>query len=323
MKLVADFVQSYSQNAGLSVSFTASTDQVLGIFGPSGAGKTTLLRCIAGLEKPAKGKISYGDEVWFDSEKKINLPAHKRGVGFLFQNFALFPHLTVLENIRYGLRANPERSSRTQDIFERLKLGGLEQRRPSQLSGGQKQRVALARALVLRPKIVLLDEPLSTLDQPARLEMRAELKDVLKAARVPVLLVTHDRVEAEVLADELLLLNAGEIRQRGAPLDVFDHPVDLASARAVGIENFLKKHGQETLCFRAENVELKESGHSGKDQAELISLAPEGPFLRVRLKILGGDHQSITALIPKSANLPSKLHIGQTYSVFISDAMSL
>ena len=329
--LTVDFIQSYSTinrgpAVGLKVSFSAQPQHVLGVFGPSGAGKTTLLRCLAGLENPVQGRIQFGDDVWFDADKKTNLSPSKRGVGYLFQSFALFPHLTVLDNVGYGLRTltPQQRFERITDIFERLKLKGLEKRRPSQLSGGQKQRVALARTLVTQPKLLLLDEPLSTLDLPARLELRAELKDLLTAMRVPVLLVTHDRIEAEVLSDELLLLSAGEIRQRGTPDEVFSRPRDLATARAVGVDNFLKKRGQsQTICFRAENVSLKERGHPECEQAELISLSSEGPFFRVNLKMQSEDQPMITALIPRAAALSSKLHTGQTYSVAISESLSL
>jgi len=179
---------------------------VVVLFGPSGAGKTTILRCLAGLERPVSGFIRVGDAVWFDAARGLCRTPQERDVGFLFQEYALFPHLTVVENIGYGLAGLPKaaRREKVDSTLERFDLAGLADRRPRQLSGGQQQRVALARVLVRTPRLLLLDEPLSALDASLRGELRGELARVLDALNIPVVLITHDAAEAADLADVVL-----------------------------------------------------------------------------------------------------------------------
>src|SRR5204862_120663 len=208
------------------------------LFGRSGSGKSTTLRCLAGLERPERGTIRFGDEVWFDAERGIFLPPQRRRIGYLFQDYALFPHLRVAQNIGYGLGkiAAPERRQRIEEITTLLGLAGLEDRYPKQLSGGQQQRVALARALVCRPRLLLLDEPLSTLDAPTREHLRRQLRHWLVQLRIATILVTHDRVEAIALGDHVVIFEAGRVRQSGSVQQVFSAPVDLAVARIVGVD---------------------------------------------------------------------------------------
>lgn len=179
---------------------------ITALFGPSGAGKTTLLRCLAGLERPECGEIRAGDEIWFDSARRRCLSPQQRGVGYLFQEYALFPHLSVAENIAYGLADLPKagRWEKVDSFLQRFDLAGLADRRPRQLSGGQQQRVALARALACKPRLLLLDEPLSALDAGLREELRRELASILADLDIPVVLITHDAAEASDLADEVL-----------------------------------------------------------------------------------------------------------------------
>ena len=181
------------------------------LFGPSGCGKTTVLRCLSGLERPEQGRIQFGDEVWFDAESKAHLSPQQRGIGFVFQDYALFPHLSVAENIGFGLHDLPkaERRERVEAILDRYGLTAHAHKRPRQLSGGQQQRVALARALLRRPRLLLLDEPLSALDTDLRESLRQDLCENLRSLDIPVILVTHDRAEAELIADRIVEMRTG------------------------------------------------------------------------------------------------------------------
>jgi molybdate transport system ATP-binding protein len=186
----------------------ATRHSITVLFGPSGCGKTTVLRCLAGLERPEHGRIIFGDDVWFDSDTKTHLSPQKRGIGLVFQDYALFPHLSVAENIAYGLDAlpKPERQTRVDEIIQRFGLDEQRHRRPRQISGGQQQRVALARALVTQPRLLLLDEPLSALDTGLRNELREDLRIQLKTLDIPVVLVTHDQAEAELLGAQIIMM---------------------------------------------------------------------------------------------------------------------
>ncbi len=239
-ELVADFEKRFPGGPLVQIQLRESVDDfsLTVLFGPSGSGKTTALRCLAGLERPDRGFIRFGGETWFDSERRILVPPQRRRVGYLFQDYALFPHLTIAQNIRYGLRrvGKTERLSRVAEIMDLLGLRGLENRYPQQVSGGQQQRVALARALVCRPRLLLLDEPLSALDVPTRGELRRQLRHWLEQLRMPGMLVTHDRIEALALGDHLVVLDAGKVRQRGQVHEVFSKPADLGVARIVGVD---------------------------------------------------------------------------------------
>jgi molybdate transport system ATP-binding protein len=219
----------------------ADSFHVTVLFGPSGCGKTTVLRCLAGLERPDRGVIRYGPEVWFDAGRRRCLPPQRRGIGFLTQDYALFPHLTVEQNVGYGLAqlTAAARRQRVGELLELLELCGLELRHPRQLSGGQQQRVALARAVARRPRLLLLDEPLSALDAPTREALRRQLRRWLAAMGVPALLVTHDRSEALSLGDAVVVMDEGRVCQSGPVDEVFSRPSSLEVARIVGVETVL------------------------------------------------------------------------------------
>jgi molybdate transport system ATP-binding protein len=221
-----------------NMSFRADDFGVVVLFGPSGSGKTTVLRCLAGLERPDAGRIVLGRVQWFAREQGICLPPQRRDVGFLSQDFALFPHLTALENIAYGLRRlSPKaQAEQTTPLVHMLSLAGLEDRYPRQLSGGEQQRVALARAVVRRPRLLLLDEPLSALDAPTREQLRRVLHGWLAQMGVPTIVVTHDLTEALTLADTLVVMDKGRMCQTGPADDVVAHPASLAVARIVGVD---------------------------------------------------------------------------------------
>jgi len=242
------------------------------LFGPSGSGKTTLLRALAGLDRPESGSIAYGGSVWFDHARGVELPPQDRHVGLLFQDYALFPHLSVASNVGYGLHrlARGDREARVSEMAERFGITSLLARRPAELSSGQRQRVALARAMAPRPGLLLLDEPLSALDAPAREGLRAELRRMLEAAAVPAILVTHDRVEALALGDRLAVLLDGSIRQFGPVHEVFSTPVDADVARVVGTENVFPSR----LVRREDGLVVLHA--AGSPGAELVAVDPGG-----------------------------------------------
>ncbi len=194
------------------------------LLGPSGAGKTTLLRCVAGLERPDEGLVALGDTTWFDSVRGVDLPPQDRRLGFLFQEYALFPHLTLGANVVYGLAGAPkeEREKRLLSLLALFGLNGLEARYPAEISGGQRQRVALARALASRPRLLLLDEPLSALDEPLRVPIREELRRHLVSSGIPTLLVTHDRSDARALGDRIATIVDGGVQRIGSVSDVLE-----------------------------------------------------------------------------------------------------
>jgi molybdate transport system ATP-binding protein len=203
----------------LEIDFTIQENEFITIYGKSGSGKTTILRMIAGLEKPEEGFITFKDIVYFDSKKKIHLPPQKRNVGFVFQNYALFPNMTVLENLEYA--AENHRKNQIEELLELLDLYQLKDRYPNALSGGQQQRVALARALVRNPKILLLDEPLSALDPFTRTRLQEEIRKIHKYYQLTTILVSHDKPEVFKLSDRVLILEDGKICNVGKPHEVF------------------------------------------------------------------------------------------------------
>jgi len=192
--------------------------ETVALVGPSGAGKTTVLRAIAGLARPDAGRIALGDQTWFDAERRIDLPPDERLVGYVFQDYALFPHLSVERNVAFGGRA------RVHELLERFRIAHLARARPTELSGGERQRVGLARALARDPAVLLLDEPLSALDAQTRAALRVELAELLGELRLPTLLVTHDFEDAAVLAGRVGVVRAGRLLQLGTPTELVAAP---------------------------------------------------------------------------------------------------
>ncbi len=219
-------------------SFTIEEGELFTLLGPSGCGKTTLLRLIAGFYTPDDGEIRFNDIVVND------VAPDERGIGMVFQNYALWPHMTVAQNIGYGLKlrkvAGAELGARTDAILEKVKLGGLNARYPGQLSGGQQQRVALARALVLNPKILLLDEPLSNLDAKIRVQLRAEIRKLQKELGITTVYVTHDQEEALTLSDRIAVFNQGSACQIGPPKMLYEQPVNRFVADFIGVANLIE-----------------------------------------------------------------------------------
>ena len=229
----------------LSLNLSAEQGQTTVLLGESGAGKSTVLRIVAGLLKPQKGHISLGNTIYFDSEQGIDMPPQERPFGYVFQDYALFPHLTVFENIAFGLRAQhlPRAliRQRVGEALEQVYLPGLDQRRPAQLSGGQQQRVAIARALALQPHLLLLDEPLSALDVQTRREVRQELRHILAEVDITTVMVTHTYLEALLFGQHILVLEGGHVLQQGGQRDLLEHPRSAYVAELIGLNFF---HGR-------------------------------------------------------------------------------
>jgi molybdate transport system permease protein len=222
----------------LDVAFRA-TETPLSILGASGAGKTMLLRCVAGIENPDRGRIVLNDRVLFDSEKRLALSARERRVGMLFQNYALFPHRTVAENLAFGIEGEDRtsRNGKLASLASRMHLVGLEKRYPRELSGGEQQRVALARALAIEPEALLLDEPLAALDTHLRSQVETQLQNTFATYQRPTLLVTHNMEEAYRLGEELLVLACGKVAAWGPKEEIFQRPPTTAVARLTGCKN--------------------------------------------------------------------------------------
>jgi molybdate transport system ATP-binding protein len=225
----------------LDVELHCNNGDILALVGPSGAGKSTVLRCIAGLHSSKTGQISCADHKWFDSKTKTDLKPQQRRIGMVFQNYALFPHLTVFDNIRLALtkqqQTNPHK---VEDLLARVHLTGLAQRYPHQLSGGQQQRVAIARALAREPDVLLLDEPFSAVDRVTRRKLYLELNSLRRSLDMPIVLVTHDLDEAAMLADTMTVIHHGKTLQQGTPEQLMYQPDNVAVAKQVDVRNLFE-----------------------------------------------------------------------------------
>lgn len=237
--VVKDLVKTYPGSATPSVdhvSFSLPQGEMLALLGPSGCGKTTMLRMIAGLIEPDSGTIS------LNGRDIAAIPVYQRNIGMVFQSYALFPHMTIAQNVAFGLEVRKvgksERDSRVKKALDLVKLTGLGERRVSQLSGGQQQRAAIARSLVIEPALLLFDEPLSNLDAKLRDEMRDEIRDIQRRTGVTAIFVTHDQDEALSMADRLVVMSNGRLEQMGTPSDIFDRPQTDFVARFIGSGNF-------------------------------------------------------------------------------------
>ncbi len=213
------------------------------LLGPSGCGKTTTLRMIAGFIKPSNGKISIGNTLVSDPERAVFAPPERRNIGMVFQSYAIWPHMTIIDNVAYPLKIQKvpksERYKQAEDVLRLVRLEGMGARYPSQLSGGQQQRVALARALIMRPQVMLLDEPLSNLDAKLREEMRFEIKELQVKTGVTIVYVTHDQAEAMAMSDRIVVMDQGKIHQIGNPDEIYRKPANQFVADFVGLINFI------------------------------------------------------------------------------------
>ena len=263
--------------------------ELISILGPSGCGKTTTLRMIAGFIAPTSG------EIFLSEEKITDYPPEIRPVSTVFQNYALFPHLTVYENIEYGLRYplkvgkkinKKEKKERTQKMISLVNLKGLENRRIDQLSGGQQQRVALARSLVLEPKVLLLDEPLSNIDTKLRETVRNEIRKIQKELGITMIFVTHDQEEAMSISDRIIVMNEGNIEQIGTPREIYTFPETVFVAEFIGKANIMEIN-KKSFIIRPENVNIS---YNEKDN-EKINNSREKDVISGEGKIIGKEYQ--------------------------------
>lgn len=252
-------------------TLTIAQGNLTTLLGPSGCGKTTLLRMIAGLETPDSGEIYFGERCIFSSEKKINILPEKRGLGFVFQDFALWPHMTVYENVAFGLRAMKKTENldeKVRNALHAVKLDEFSARYPHQLSGGQQQRVAFARAIVIEPECILFDEPLSALDALLRESMRTELRELVTRLGITGVFVTHDQIEAMSMSDCIAVCNAGHVEQCDTPEKIYESPATEFVAKFVGSSNWIDEHHM----FRPENAKVTpiEDGERFDTLVELV-----------------------------------------------------
>ncbi|MEO4048085.1 sulfate ABC transporter ATP-binding protein [Pseudomonas sp. CAU 1711] len=290
------------------INLDIRSGELVALLGPSGCGKTSLLRIIAGLESPDSGSIQ------FHGEDVSNHDVRDRNVGFVFQHYALFRHMTVFDNVAFGLRMKPKRerpsereiAARVHELLGMVQLDWLAERYPEQLSGGQRQRIALARALAVRPKVLLLDEPFGALDAKVRKELRRWLARLHEEINLTSVFVTHDQEEAMEVADRIVVMNKGAIEQVGSPAEVYERPASDFVYHFLGDANRLQLGGDRQLLFRPHEVSLSRLAVAGHQRAEVRDIRPLGAITRVTLRIasqeepieaeVGKDHASLSGL---------------------------
>ena len=276
------------------VNLEIQKGELVTLLGPSGCGKTTTLRMIAGFEFPTSGRIV------LDGQEINSLPPHKRDMSMVFQSYALFPHLTVFENIAYGLnvqRLNKKTiAERVGRVLDLVHLRGYGDRAPGQLSGGQQQRVALARALVMEPKVLLMDEPLSNLDAKLREEMRTEIRRIQKTLNITSVYVTHDQIEAMTLSDRIVVMNEGVIEQIGTPVEIYRFPNSRFVANFIGRANFIdgvvqaQKNSKLTIRSMGESITLSNIKHEF-NEGEAVTLIVRPEMIQIKKK--GGLYHGV------------------------------
>jgi len=293
MLTVENLEMEYSSEQGpvravRGVSFTVEKGNFYTLLGPSGCGKTSTLRCIAGLETPTSGKITIGDDVVYDSETKTITPTHKRAVGMVFQSYAIWPHMTVFENVSFPLtrgRNKVERSAvkdMVSKALDTVQLAHLADRPAPALSGGQQQRVALARAIVYEPDLLLLDEPLSNLDAKLRDEMRQEIKEMVARLGITTLYVTHDQVEALAMSDQIAVMYEGIVVQEGPPQDVYLRPTSAFTANFVGKTNVITgqiERKSETITTQHGSFKVSLPDWAKDKESAVVAFRPEAVTL--------------------------------------------
>ena len=277
------------------------------LLGPSGCGKTTLLRIIAGLETPDTCEIRFDDRVVYSAEGRINVPPEKRGLGFVFQDFALWPHMSVYENVAFGLRAARNTKwldEKVRAALHAVQLDEFAARYPHQLSGGQQQRVAFARAIVIEPQCILFDEPLSALDALLREEMRTELKELISRLGITAVFVTHDQIEAMSMSDKIAVLNGGTVEQYDSPEEIYSAPATRFAARFIGASDWID--GER--MFRPETAHTSPCGGAEEFTARVVSAQFMGGSYQTRLECGGQPWTLITS---------ERMQVGTQVSIYI------
>ncbi len=277
------------------------------LFGASGSGKTTTLKSISGIARPDSGRISINDEVLFESERGINLPIRRRGVGYVFQDLALFPHLSALANVEFGMSHLPQgdRRRRAEGMMEALHILHTARRKPREMSGGEAQRVALARALSCGPRLLLLDEPLSAIDEATKLGIISDLKSINRELRLPILYVTHSRDEAVSLGERVIVFERGRVVARGEPIKIFGTPITNSVARLTGVENIFAG----SVVSKSEEggtMTVEISDRSGSCQID-VPFGNQAPGEQVTVAVPSGDILLATEE-PRSTSLRNRLH---------------
>ena len=283
-----DLVKTFGDFTAVNhVSINVEEGQLVTFLGPSGSGKTTIMRMIAGLMEPDEGEITISDRVVFSRSQGINMLAEKRGIGMVFQSYAIWPHLTVFDNIAYPLKirkfSKSEIKQKVAEVLSLVKMGDLSSRYPGELSGGQQQRVALARALVYSPRLLLLDEPLANLDAKVREIVRFELKEVQRRTKVTTIYVTHDQSEAMVLSDKVIVMENGMVVQEGTPFEIYHKPQSKFVADFIGVSNCIpgvisRIEEGRPIVKTEEGGEITCSGlnsHLDVDRQVLLCIRPE------------------------------------------------
>lgn len=330
----------YTKNATpavMDLNLEIGDGEFLCVLGPSGCGKTTTLRMVAGLEHPTSGEIQVGDQVLDSVERGIYVPPEKRNMGFVFQSYALWPHLTVQDNVEFGLTLrNVDRKARqavSNGVMEKLGIANYRNRYPSDLSGGQQQRVALARMLVMEPSVILMDEPLSNLDAKLRLEMRAELKRIHGESKSTVMFVTHDQWEAMTLASTIAVMNQGTLQQLDSPDNIYNRPrnrfvagfvgsppmnfIELGSSETSELSTSLQRYvdrlhtggGRGSVGIRSESIRIEPPPGAMPDtayssQARVTGVMPTGGSWIIELSLM-------TQKLFATTNAPPNIELGQ------------
>ena len=286
MTLTAAIRARVSPDFVLDVRFSAAPGITM-LFGASGSGKTTILRCLAGFRRPDLGHLAIGDDVLFDVERRIDVPPQRRRMGYVFQQLALFPHMTVEQNLHYGLAALEldARRERTQAIAESFRIAHLLRRKPGEVSGGERQRAALARSLVTNPRLLLLDEPLSALDHVTKSRIIEDLRAWNAARGIPILYVTHSHQEVFALAEHVIVLERGAIMAEGTPEEVLEAPAHERQARLAGFENFF----DATVTSIRPDAGTMHCRLAGCDQELEVPRATVDPGAPVRIAVRAGD----------------------------------
>ncbi len=326
-------------NIPLNIALDIHSNELVALLGPSGSGKTTLLRCLAGLHKPVKGWIYSGDECWFDSDQAVFVKPEQRSLGKVYQSYALFPHLTAIENIMLPLHklTRQQAKSSATEWLDKVNLSGLQYRKPHELSGGQRQRVALARALIAHPKLLLLDEPFSAVDQTTRFKLRRELALLRQQIQVPIILVTHDIEEAVQLADRICVLHHGNVLQIDKPDILMSRPKTPLVAKLLGQQNVFtgrisrKEKNHIILDWQGKKISVfSDEAYSTGDEVQWV-LPPQGILLHrpdraddgngenpihgiIEELVALGPHVSISVLPAHAPTLPLRFFIPRHFA---------